>query len=58
MRDEMNLPKIIVVLAIAFVVSLGLCGLTAIAADRVPGVAVLGFVELAVMLLSDGGLVA
>lgn len=55
-----NFPKVITILAIIFGVSLGLCGLTAIA-SRVnqlePALIPLGFLELAGILFSAVGLV-
>jgi hypothetical protein len=57
MRSGINFAKVITVLAIIFGVSLGLCGLTAVAAQRVPGVMAFGMIELVVILLSGGAIV-
>jgi hypothetical protein len=59
--ERINFPKVVTVLAVAFAVSLGACGLTSIGIAKsgsgsdilVP----LGFIELAVILLSAFGLV-
>ena len=57
--ERINFPKVVTVLAVTFAVSLGACGLTGIASSGgasdilVP----LGFIELAVILLSAFGLV-
>ena len=60
MLNQINFPKVVTVLAIVFGVSLGLCGLTALASSRfqMGGALVgLGLLELAVMALSGVGLV-
>lgn len=58
--NGINFPKVITVLAITFGVSLGLCGLTAIASrvsQLAPALIPLGFLELGGILFSAVGLV-
>jgi uncharacterized membrane protein len=58
MRDGINFAKIVTILAIVFGVSLGLCGLTVVAADRWSGLIALGVIEVVAMVLSAAGIVA
>jgi hypothetical protein len=57
--ESINFPKVVTVLAVTFGVALGACGLTALAANKGAGqyLLPLGIIELAVMVLSAGGLV-
>lgn len=55
--ENINFPKVISVLAATFGIALGACGLTAIASMKFPGMASLGMLELAVIILSAAGLV-
>jgi len=65
MLERVNFPKVITVLAIVFGIALGSCGITAMIAlggagrsqGFGPALAVLGYGELLVMILSAVGLV-
>lgn len=54
--EHINFPKTISILATIFGIALGACGLTAVASAKFPGLASLGFIELAIIILSAVGL--
>jgi hypothetical protein len=56
-HDGVDFLKIITVLATTFGVSLGLCGLTALMASKIPSLMILGWIELVAMVLSLGGII-
>lgn len=59
LREHINFPKIVTVLAVTFAIALGACGLTVLVSSHGGGeyAMPLGILELVVMVLAAAGLV-